>query len=129
LRKDKPRKQKRGAGRKHKLSRDNDGHIAGVAALNGSASPYMATEICNAVNKTNFPNEYKASYRICHNTFMSTLRAYTDFESRAISRQKTGKKDKESAWAVARKLIAEQILDQTQIGKNFDNGELMLRSL
>lgn len=58
---------------------------------------------------------------------MSTLQAYTDFESRAILRRKTGKKDKESAWAVARKSIAAQILDQTQTGKNIDNGELTLQ--
>jgi hypothetical protein len=109
-------KQKKGAGRKHKLDCDNAGLIAGVAALNGSASPNMATEICNAVNQANFPNEYETDYKICRNTFMSTLEAYTDFESKAVLRWKTGKKDKDSDWAVACKMIAEQILDQIETG-------------
>ena len=42
-----PEKQKEGAGRKMRLDRDNPGLIAGAAALNGSTSPKMATEICN----------------------------------------------------------------------------------
>ena len=75
-----PEKQKKGAGRKHKLDRNNAGLIAGAATLNGSASPSMATEICNAVNELNFPNEFKNDYAVCRNTFMSTLEAYTDFE-------------------------------------------------
>lgn len=120
-------KQKEGAGRKHKLSHNNAGLIAGAAALNGSASPYMATEICNAVNKTNFPDEYEAQYKICRNTLMSTLQAYTDFETKAILWRKTGKKDNESDWAVARKTIAEQILDQIETGKKIDNGEITLQ--
>jgi hypothetical protein len=120
-------KQKEGAGRKHKLSHNNAGLIAGAAALNGLASPYMATKICNAVNKTNFPDEFEAHYKICRNTLMSTLQAYTDFESKAILRRKTGKKDKESDWAVARKTIAEQILDQIETGKKIDNGEITLQ--
>lgn len=44
-----PEKQKEeGAGRKPKLARDTAGLIAGAAALNESASPKMATELCNA---------------------------------------------------------------------------------
>jgi hypothetical protein len=119
-------KQKKGAGRKLKLSRDNAGLIAGAAALNGSASPKMATEICNATNQINFPNEYE-NYRVCRNTFMSTLRAYTDFDSKAVLRRKTGKKDKESDWAIARKTIAKQMLDQVEIGKKIDAGEITLQ--
>jgi hypothetical protein len=48
----------------------------------------MATEICNAVNELNFPNEFKNDYAVCRNTFMSTLEAYTDFECQSVLRQK-----------------------------------------
>jgi hypothetical protein len=66
-----------------KLAEDNEGLIAGAAALNGSASPMMATEICNAASETTYPDK---DLKICRNTFMKTLKAYTDFESVAILR-------------------------------------------
>jgi hypothetical protein len=95
--------------------------IAGAAALNGSTLPNMATEICNAVNiKLNFPNKFETDYFVCRNTFMSTLNAYTDFECRAVLRQKTGEKDPGCDWAVARKTIAQQMLEQVDIGKKLD---------
>jgi hypothetical protein len=51
--------------------------------------PNMTTEICNAVNKLNFPNKFETNYfAVCWNTFMSKLNAYTDFECWAILRQK-----------------------------------------
>jgi hypothetical protein len=121
-----PEKRKQGSGRKLKLCRDNVGLVAGAAALNGSASPNMATEICNAVNQLKFPNEFETEYKICRNTFMSTLAAYTDFDSKAVLRRKTGKKDKDSEWAIARKTIAEQMLQQIETGKRIDSGELTL---
>ena len=74
----------KGAGRKCKLEADNPGLIAGAAALNGSTSPKMATEICNAVNQLKFPEEFEEKYKICRNTFMATLSTYTDFESHTI---------------------------------------------
>ena len=52
-----PEKKQNGCGRKHKLAEDNEGLIAGAAALNGSTSPKMATEICNAINKTTYPTK------------------------------------------------------------------------
>lgn len=107
-----------------RLDRDNPGLIAGAAALNGSTSPKMATEICNAVNKLKFPDKFEAEYSVCRNTFMSTLNAYTDFESRAVLRRKTGKKDPSSDWAVARLTIAEQMLEQIKIGKQLDSNEI-----
>ena len=76
-------KKQKGGGCKHKLPEDNEGLIAGAAALNGSASPSMATEICNAVNKATYPDQ---DLKICCNTFMQTLIAYTDFEDVAILR-------------------------------------------
>ena len=76
-------KKQKGGGCKHKLPEDNEGLIAGAAALNGSASPSMATEICNAVNKATYPDQ---DLKICHNTFMLMLCAYTDFEDVAILR-------------------------------------------
>jgi hypothetical protein len=100
--------------------------IAGAAALNGSASPKMVTEICNAVNKAAFPENFESSYKVCRNTFMSTLQAYTDFESIAILRRKTGSKDPTSKWAVARLTIASQMLEQIEVGKQVDNGEMSL---
>jgi hypothetical protein len=38
-----------------------------------------------------------------------------------------GKNDKHSAWAVARKTIAEPMLDLFETGKKIDNGELTLQ--
>jgi hypothetical protein len=110
-----PEKRQKGGGRKPKLEKDNAGIIAGVAALNGSASPKMATEICNAVN----PPELK----ICRNTFMRTIEAYeyTDCESVAILRRKTGSKDPDSDWAKARVVFASQLLAQTKLGKEIDD--------
>jgi hypothetical protein len=58
-----------GGGRKPKLAQDNAGLIAGAAALNGLASPKMATDICNAVNA-------QQNLKICTNTFMRTLKMY-----------------------------------------------------
>ena len=74
----------KGAGWKCKLEPDNPGLITGAAALNGSTSPKMATEICNAVNQIKFPEKVEEKYKICRNTFMNTLATYTDFESHAI---------------------------------------------
>jgi hypothetical protein len=115
----------KGAGQKPRRDHDNPGLIAGAAALNGSTSSKMATEICNAVNKLKFPNKFEAEYNVCRNTFMSTLKAHTDFlETRAVLRQKTGKKDPGSNWAVAPLTIAEQMLEQIKIGKQLDLNEI-----
>jgi hypothetical protein len=84
----------------------------------------MATEICNAVNKLKFPDKFEAEYSVCQNTFMLTLKAYTDFESQAVLWQKTGKKDPGSDWAFTRLPIAEQMLEQIQIGKQLDANEI-----
>jgi len=119
-----PEKQMKGAGRKHKLDRNNAGLIAGAAALNGSTSPNMATEICNAVNELNFPDKLKTDYSVCRNTFMATLKAYTDFECRAVLRRKTGKKDPGCDWAVARKTIAQQMLEQKKMGEQLDSNAI-----
>jgi hypothetical protein len=119
-----PEKQKKGAGRKHRLDADNEGLIAGAAALNGSASPKMATEICNAVNKAAFPELFETDYKVCRNTFMSMLKAHTDFDSVAILRRKTGSKDPTSKWAIARATIASQMLEQIELGKKIDNGDI-----
>jgi hypothetical protein len=87
-----PKKQMPGAGRKHKLSRDNPGLIAGAAALNGSQLLNMVTMICNAVTERKYPDDFDTNYRICQKTFMATLKAHTDFECHAVLHQKTGKK-------------------------------------
>jgi hypothetical protein len=55
---------------------------------------------------------------------MSTLKEYTDFESRAVLRQKTGKKDPTSDWAVARLTIAQQMIEQLQLGMQLDSNEI-----
>jgi hypothetical protein len=113
-----PEKKQKGGGRKPKLAEDNAGLIAGVAALNGSASPKMATEICNAQN----PPEL----RVCRNTFMNTIKIYTDYESVAILRRKTGSKDPESDWAKARVTIATQMLAQIKLGRDIDANNSLL---
>jgi hypothetical protein len=104
------------------------GLIAGAAALNGSASPSMATEICNAMNQINFHDDFEMHYRVCQNMFISALQAYTDFNSKAILlQQKMGKKDKDSDWAVAHRIIASQMLNHIETGKKIENGELTLQ--
>ena len=119
-----PEKMQKGGGHKHKLAEDNEGLIAGAAALNESISPTMATEICNAVNETTYPNK---DLKICRNTFMATLKAYTDFESVAILRWKTGSKDPESDWAKAWVTIATQMDAQIKLGKQIDDSETTLQ--
>jgi hypothetical protein len=113
-----PEKQKVGAGRKAKLGHDNVGLIAGAAALNGSASPSMARDICNATNAQDGHPELKVS----KNTFMQTIKASTDCESVSILRRKTGSKDPESAWAKARMVFATQLTEQVKLGQDIDNG-------
>ena len=113
-----PEKKQKGGGRKPKLAEDNAGLIAGVAALNGSASPRMATQICNAEN----PPEL----RVCRNTFMNTIKIYTDHEEVAILRRKTGSKDPESDWAKARVTIATQMLAQIKLGRDIDANNSLL---
>jgi hypothetical protein len=119
-----PEKQMPGAGRKHKLGRDNPGLIAGAAALNGSTSPNMATMICNAVNECQYPDDFDANYKVCRNTFMATLKAHADFECHAVLRRKTGKEDPGCDWAVARTTLAQQMLEQIEIGKKLDKKEI-----
>jgi hypothetical protein len=48
--------------------------IAGAAVLDVSGSPKMVTEICNVVNKAAFPGNFESQYKVCQNTFISTLK-------------------------------------------------------
>ena len=120
------KKNQKGGGCRHKLPEDNEGMIAGAAALNGSASPSMATEILSTVNKATYPDQ---NLKICCNTFMWMLRAYIDFEDVAILRQKTGSKDPESDWAKARVVIATQMKEQIELGQQIDNSETTLQQV
>ena len=121
-----PEKKQKVCGRKHKLAEDNEGLIAGAAALNGCISPKMATEICNAVNETTYPDK---DLKICRNTLLNTIKAYTDLESVAILRRKTGSKDPESAWAVSRVEFVTQLDDQMKLGKQIDDNVTSLRQV
>jgi hypothetical protein len=114
-----PEKKQKGGGHNPKLAEDNAGLVAGVAALNGSTSPKMTTEICNAAN----PPEL----RVCQNTFMNnTIKLYTDCELMAILRRKTGSKDPKSDWAKARVTIATQMLAQIKLGRDIDANNSLL---
>jgi len=108
---------KPGAGRPKKLERDNPGLIAAAIALNTGQSPAMATEVCNAQNKD-------SGVSVCKNTLLSTLADYTDTECVATLRCKTGKKDDESDWAVARHAQTDQMMEQQHLGALIDTGEL-----
>jgi hypothetical protein len=79
-------KQRKGAGRNHKLDKDNPGLIAATAALNNGTPPKLAVYICNAVNERKFPAEYTEKMKICCNTLMATLEALPDFQANAIPR-------------------------------------------
>ena len=83
----------------------------------------MATEICNDINK----NRNNDKVTVCRNTLIDTLKAYTDVDICATLRRKTGKKDITSAWAVARKAFAEQMLEQIRLGEEIDAGRLTLQ--
>jgi len=108
---------KLGAGRPKKLERDNPGLIAAAIALNTGQSPAMATEVCNAQNKD-------LGITVCKDTLLSTLADYTDMERVATLHCKTGKKDEESDWAVARHAQSDQMLEQQHLGALVDTGEL-----
>jgi hypothetical protein len=109
-------KQAQGKGRHRKLQADNNGLLAGALALNTGVSPEMATTICNETNNDN--------PKVCRKTFLETLSDYTDLDSKATPRRKTGSKDVTSAWAVARKVIAEQMTEQFRLGDEVDKGNL-----
>jgi hypothetical protein len=64
----------------------------------------MATAICNETN------QYDP--KVCRKTFLETLADYTDVESKATPRRKTGSKDDSSDWAITRAVIAEQMTAQ-----------------
>jgi hypothetical protein len=83
----------------------------------------MTMDICNAVNKKAFPEKFKAKYKISRNTLMLTLKFYTDFETVSILRRKMGSKDPARKWAIARVVIATQMVVQLKIGKQIDNGQ------
>ena len=105
-------KQKPGAGRKRKLDADNPGLKAAVMALNIGALPNMAVSVCNVTNA-----EAGLDVTVCRNTLIDTIKDYSDFEKRATPRSKTGKKDPQSDWAIARSATAEQMLIQVKDGK------------
>ena len=89
--------RKAGTGAKRKLERDNPGLTAAALAMNVGVPPTLAVEICNSVNNNN-----NIDISVCRNTLISTLRAYTDVQSCRIQRRKTGSKNLEGDWAVAR---------------------------
>ena len=111
-----PWKQANGKGRHRKLEVDNKGLLAGALALNTGVSPEMATAICNETNEYN--------PKICRNTFLQTLADYTDVESRATPRRKTGSKDDTSEWAVALFVFAKQLLEKYRLGNEVDKGTI-----
>lgn len=116
-----PTLQAKGAGRPRKLKLDNPGLVAAALALNIGANPVMATAICNAVNG-------REGYEpICRNTLISTLKEYTNVDISATGRNKTGSHDEKGAWAIARKVFAQQVLDQIKLGLELDKGDKTLK--
>lgn len=88
-----------------KLAPDNKGLIAAAIALNIGVPVSVVVEICNAQNKAE-------EIKITRNTLMDTLKKYTDVKVLSTLRRNTGSKDAESAWAKARAVFAEQLLQQ-----------------
>lgn len=113
--------RKAGSGRPLKLEKDNPGLVAAAFALNSGQSPTMAAILCNTHNKS-----IGIDITICRNTLLSTIRNYTDIECSATLRRKTGKKDANSDWAVARLAFAEQLIHQRELAKKVDSGQLKL---
>jgi hypothetical protein len=111
-----PWKQAPGKGRYRKLGPENNGLLAGALALNTGVSPEMATAICNETNQF--------EPKVCRKTFLETLADYTDVETKATPRRKTGSKDDTSDWAVARAVIAEQMSEQFRLGNDIDKGTI-----
>jgi hypothetical protein len=111
-----PALQAKGSGRPCKLRSDNPGLVAAALALNIGASPVMATAICNAVN------DHEGYASICRNTLIRTLKEYTNVDVSATGRMKTGSHDEKGDWAIARKVFAQQVLDQIKLGLEVDKG-------
>jgi len=110
-----PELQRQGAGRPKKLDADNPGLKAAAIALNSGVPVSVAIELCNTQNKD-------GGITVCRNTVMNSLADYTDVALVATTRRKTGSKDAKSDWAVARKVLAEQLLRQIQTGEMLDKG-------
>ena len=117
-----PEKQKPGAGRRMKLEANNVGLRAGALALASGFPPKMATAICNAENKKH-TEPGKIAVTVVPNTFMRALRTYTDVVKVSTQRRKTGSKDPDGFWAIARVVLAKQILHQKSLGEQIDSGQ------
>jgi len=99
-------------------------------ALNFGVPPAMAANLCNQTNRKEFKGteeQFKKEMYACKNTIINTIKAYTDVDYRAIPRRKTGSKQKESAWAIARSAFCKQLLYQLDLGRKVDNGEIQLK--
>ena len=111
-----PERQKQGAGRVAKLEVDNKGLLAAALAINVGASTQQATEICNMQNKD-------IGLTVSRNTLMKTIAEYTHVDVSAVHHRKTGIKDSNSDWAVARTVFSEQLEWQYDQREKIDRGE------
>lgn len=117
-------KRQVGSGRKRKLRPEDIGLSAATFALNSGLSPSMAVYICNETNKR---HKGEGNYEtITRPTLLATLKEYTDFELRSVIRTKTGRRDSESSWAIARVQAATMRLRQFELGSLLDAGKITM---
>ena len=111
--------EKERSGRPGKLPRDNPGLVTAAAAINIGVSPTQSTHICNSVNKKLNP---QSPVTICRNTLMATIARHTTVVKQCVLRRKTGSRNDDSDWAVARLqrcLMTKRLLE---LGKLLDDG-------
>ena len=113
-----PEKQKPGAGRIPKLPSNNKGHVAAALVINTGGSVQQATDMCNFQNAAN-----GLDVTVTHDTLMNSFRRHADVVVSIVERPKTGSKDPNGAWAVARSVFAAQMASQYTYREQLDKGE------
>ena len=116
--------RKGGSGRKSKLDKSNKGLKAAAVLLNLGTSPAKAVEICNKMNKEDHPDDFDEKYKISAKTLLYTIKKYSTVMLSKTLRRKTGSRDTNSKWAIARLVEAKQIIEQLKLGKKMDLEQL-----
>eukprot|EP00562_Extubocellulus_spinifer_P015630 CAMPEP_0178566784 /NCGR_PEP_ID=MMETSP0697-20121206/14954_1 /TAXON_ID=265572 /ORGANISM="Extubocellulus spinifer, Strain CCMP396" /LENGTH=385 /DNA_ID=CAMNT_0020200629 /DNA_START=1 /DNA_END=1155 /DNA_ORIENTATION=+ len=119
-----PPERKGGSGRKSKLDKSNKGLKAAAVLLNLGMSPQKAVEMCNKMNKEDHPDDFDSKYKISAKTLVYTIKKYSTVMLSKTLRRKTGSRDTNSKWAIARLVEAKQIIDQLKLGKKMDVEQL-----
>jgi hypothetical protein len=113
-----PEKQKPGAGCIAKLTADNKGRVAAALVIITGGLVQQATNMCNWQNAAD-----SFDVTVTRNTLMNSLRRFADVDISTVDCRKTGSKDPNGAWAVARSVFAAQMASQYAYGEQIDKIE------